>query len=74
MTSYLIICCLSIIFGKNSKFFKATSTGFCKLSQQLQVWKTSFGKIKKGGNYRENQVLQTDSKGSGHYLWESMIK
>ena len=32
------------------------------------------GKIKKGGNYRENKVLQADSKGSGHYLWESMIK
>jgi hypothetical protein len=23
---------------------------------------------KKGGNYRENQVLQADSKGGGHYL------
>ena len=29
---------------------------------------------KKGDNYRENQVLQANSKGSGHYLWESMIK
>ena len=39
-----------------------------------KVWKTSFGKIKKGGNYKENKVLQADSKGSGYYLWESMIK
>jgi hypothetical protein len=29
---------------------------------------TSFGKIKKGGNYRENKVLQADSKGSGYHL------
>jgi hypothetical protein len=48
---------------------------FMLFPQMISVlWKTSFGKIKKGGNYRENQVLQADSKGSGHYLWESMIK